>query len=252
MSEILRLTNVSKRFERGSQDLHVLRDVNIDLNAGENVSILGIRGQGKSTLLRIAAGMELPDEGTVTLAGQDLAGLSDNDLSRLIRAQVSWAGTSGPGMRQRLIDYITWPLLVGRKGPDKRTVQRNARGALERVGAEACADQYWQDISDWERALVEIAHGIAGAPNLLLVDDITDTLGSRETDDFTALLRSISQDSNMAVLMTVSDGHATFSSDRILTLSGGRLTHSPQSPSGNIIDFPDIAARRDAQRGGMS
>ena len=122
---------------------------------------------------------------------------------------------------------------------------------MERVGAPGCAEQLWESMSDWERALVEVAQAIAGEPALLLVDDVTDALGIRETDELTALLRSLSSELGMGVLMTASDPQATLLSDRIMTLAGGRLTAGPQSPSGNVIEFPDLgASRRDIQRGG--
>jgi ABC-type cobalamin/Fe3+-siderophores transport system ATPase subunit len=262
MSELLRLTDVSKRYKRGSQELQVLRDVSFEMDAGEVVGVIGVRGQGKTTLLRIAAGMESADAGTVCFAGRGLATLADRELSRLLGGEIAWAGRTGPGMRVRLLDYVAMPLLVGpasekagdRRGrrAGRRTVYTRAREALERVGAQGCAEAHWEDISDWERALVEIAQAIAGNPSLLLVDDLTDTLGIRETDELTALLRSLSRDPGMAVLMSASDAQATLWSDRIMILAGGRLTQGPESAAGNVIEFPDPGARRDVQRGGVS
>ena len=111
----------------------------------------------------------------------------------------------------------------------------------------------WESMSDWERALVEVAQAIAGEPALLLVDDVTDALGIRETEELTALLRSLSRELGMGVLMSVSDPQATLLSDRIMTLAGGRLTPGPQSLPGNVIEFPDLStSRRDAERGSIS
>jgi putative ABC transport system ATP-binding protein len=257
MSALLALTDVSKRYRRGSQELCVLRQASLELDAGEVVSVLGMRGGGKTTLLRIAAGMESADEGAVRFAGQDLTALSDGDLSRLLGGQIAWAGKTGPGMPMRMLDYVAMPLLVGHdkrhgtKRSAKRSVYTHARDALERVGAPDCAEQHWGSLSDWERALVELAQAIAGNPALLLVDDLTDALGIRETDELTGLLRALSRESRLAVLMTVSDGQATLWSDRVLTLSaGGTLTQGPKSPSGNVIEFPDLGVpRRDVERG---
>jgi len=266
MTELLRLTEVSKRYRRGSQDLHVLRGASLEVARGEVVCVLGSRGQGKTTLLRITAGMESADAGLVSFDGQDLAALSDRELSRLLGAQIAWAGRSGPGVPTRMLDYVAMPLLVGQRGRLNRgswmrralerrrstpTVDARARAALERVGAAGCLEELWENMSDWERALVEVAQAIAGEPSLLLVDDVTDALGIRETEDLCVLLRSLSRELGMGVLMSVSDPQATLLSDRIMTLAGGRLTRGPQSPSGNVIEFPDLSAsRRDIQRGG--
>jgi len=268
MSELLALSGVSKSYRRGSQDLRVLQGASLEVGVGEVVCVLGSRGQGKTTLLRIAAGMESADTGLVSFDGQNIAALSDRELSHLLVTRIAWAGKSGPGLPIRMLDYVEMPLLAQegaraqwwsrmRRGPERRrstaTVDARARAALERVGAPACADQLWESMSDWERALVEIAQAIAGEPVLLLVDDLTDALGMRETDELTALLRTLSRELGIGVLMSVSDPQATLLSDRIMSLAGGRLTPGPQSPPGNVIEFPDLSAsRRDAQRGGIS
>jgi ABC-type cobalamin/Fe3+-siderophores transport system ATPase subunit len=250
MSELLEMTDVSKRYRRGSQNLRVLEDASLQVGRGEVVCVLGTRGQGKTTLLRIAAGMESADEGVVSFEGQDLAALSDRELSRLLGRKIAWAGKSGPGMRTRMLDYVAMPLLVGcgtgphRRWRAKRAVDERAMAALERVGAEGCAEEHWESMSDWERALVELAQAVAGQPALLLVDDLTDALGIRETDELTTLLSSLARESKMGVLMSASDAQATLLSDRIMTLAGGRLTQGPQSPTGNVIEFPDIAHQR--------
>jgi putative ABC transport system ATP-binding protein len=281
MSELLALADVSKHYRRGSRDLRVLDGVDLRVRRGEVVSVLGTRGQGKTTLLQIAAGMESPDSGVVRFDGEDLAALSDAGLSRLLGSRIAWAGRSGPRMRTRMLDYVAMPLLVGRGGRarrrggprgeagrggtgrgetgrvetgragaggrrSERDVYARARAVLERVGASGCAEQGWESMSDWERALVEVAQAIAGEPELLLVDDLTDALGIGETDELCGLLRALSGESQMGVLTAVSDAHAALFSDRILTLAEGRLTESPASPDANVIDFPDPGAGRRA------
>lgn len=252
--ELLEMRNVSKRYRRGSQSLRVLENASLQVGRGEVVCVLGTRGQGKTTLLRIAAGMESADEGLASFDGEDLATLSDGELSRLLGSQIAWAGKSGPGIRTRMLDYVAMPLLAGHAGSvslrrrrrAKRDVDERAMAALERVGAEGCAGQGWESMSDWERALVELAQAIAGEPALLLVDDLTDALGIRETDELTTLLSSLARESKMGVLMAASDAQATLLCDRIITLAGGRLTQGPQAPAGNVIAFPDLGlGRRD-------
>jgi ABC-type lipoprotein export system ATPase subunit len=254
--ELLALTDVSKSYRRGSQELRVLRGVSLDVAPGEVVCVLGVRGQGKTTLLRIAAGMESADTGVVRFAGEDLQALSDAELSRLLGQRIAWAGKRGPRTRVRMFDYVAMPLLaragsgarrgnrIGRsleRRAYRRGVDARARAALERVGASACAEQRWETMSDWERALVEVAQAIAGEPALLVVDDVTDNLGVCETDAFTALLRSLSREAQLSVLMGASDPQATLLCDRIATLAGGRLTQGPKPPGGKLIRLPDLA-----------
>ena len=235
------MADVSKRYRRGSQSLRVLEGASLQVGRGEVVCVLGTRGQGKTTLLRIAAGMESADTGRVSFEGHDLATLGDRELSRLLGRKIAWAGKNGPGMTHadaRLRrDAATRRPRRARAGEPAQALagKTGCRGACD-GGARAGRGRgvrraEWERMSDWERALVEVAQAIAGEPALLLVDDVTDALGIRETDELTTLLSSLARESKMGVLMSVSDAQATLLSDRIMTLAGGRLTEGPQSPA---------------------
>jgi ABC-type cobalamin/Fe3+-siderophores transport system ATPase subunit len=139
----------------------------------------------------------------------------------------------------------------------KSEAYARAKAALERVGARECEQQFWGSLADWERALVAVARGIAREPTLLLVDDLTLSLGLGETEQVTRLLDTLAGELGFAVLMSVSDADATQWSRRFATLAGGELleTRRPSSPvEGNIIDFPGVVkpAARDPRRGGVS
>jgi putative ABC transport system ATP-binding protein len=262
VSELLRLTGVSKSYRRGSQELCVLRDADLDVQVGQVVCVLAKHGGGTTTLLRIAAGIERADSGDVSFEGQDLRKLSSAELSGLRGERIAWAGKRGPRTGVQMFDYVCNPLLAraGRSAAEGnllrrwrarraylRTVDERGRAALERVGASGCAQQHWETLSDWERALIEVAHAIAGEPTLLVVDDVADNLGADETEDFRALLWAISKEREMAVLMGVSDSHAAVLSDRIMRLAGGRLeqgagrpvSQAPPPSGGNVLEFPD-------------
>lgn len=261
---LLQLRQVTKRCARGPASRRVLDQVALTLRAGEVTCVLASRGEGKSTLLRIAGGMESPDDGQVQFKGRDLKDLPDAELSRLLGTEIAWAGTSGPGISMRMIDYVAMPLLVGRRAglrllrrrreqPSRGDAYERAAHALERVGALHCVKRQWESISDWERALVELAQAIASDPSLLLIDDLTDTLGIGETDDLTALIHQISRESQVGVLMGISDGQAALRCDRLLRLSAGRLIDSTPAaaglvdgasglPADNVIAFPQDGA----------
>lgn len=278
MSDLLRLTGVGKSYRRGSQELCVLREASLNVQPGEVVCVLASHGEGKTTLLRIAAGIESADAGLVSFDGRDLAALTDAELSLLLGERIAWVGKRGPRTGVRMFDYVAMPLLaraggdvqggswfgqVRRRRAYRRTVDARVHAALERVGAAGCASQQWHTLSDWEQALVELAHAIAAHPDLLLLDDVTDNLGLAETKDFVKLVRAIGDELELGVLMSVSDPHATVLSDRILRLSGGRLTQGPQRPAtptpgpppvaGNVFEFPGVGSERlEAGRAGSS
>jgi len=216
----------------------VLVNVSLDLRAGEVVAVLAMRGRGKSTLLRVAAGMQRPDEGTVLLAGEDPWEMADAQRQRLLRDQVGWVEATGPEVDVSVLELIATPLLVG---CGKGEGYARARAALERVGAAECAARRWAVLSDRERALVAVAAALVRAPRLLVVDDLTCTLGLGETDEVTGLLRGLAREAGAAVLMGVSDAGATQWSDRVMTLAGGELLAVPDSAvgdGGEVIEFP--------------
>jgi ABC-type cobalamin/Fe3+-siderophores transport system ATPase subunit len=136
-----------------------------------------------------------------------------------------------------MIDYVALPLLIDH---GQRGAHRRASEALRRVGMSECAGQHWASLSDGERALVAIAHGIVRAPRLLLVDDPTANLGLREREEVLQLLLSLVEETNLAVLMTVPDMPAAMRSHQLRALSGGQLLVPTPAPDrgGNVIDFP--------------
>jgi lipoprotein-releasing system ATP-binding protein len=242
---LLSLQGVTAGYRRGPLTSHVLADVSLELRAGEIMSVLAMRGQGKSTLLRVTAGMQCPDAGRVLLAGENLWRLADARRQRLLREHVAWVQASAPGVEVSVLEHVVVPLLVGRRARGR--THARARAALERVGAAGCAGQRWEELSDWDRALVAIAAGIVREPGLLVVDDLTSTLGLKETDEVTRLLHSLARETGAAVLMGVSDAHATQWSDRIATLAGGELLESADASEpelGKVASLADHSRRR--------
>jgi lipoprotein-releasing system ATP-binding protein len=235
---LLSLRGVSKSYWRGPHELRVLTDVSLEMSPGEFVAVWGKRGAGKTTLLKIAAGLEAPGGGTVRFGGRDLAGLSETAHARLMREQIGWVRHSGPRSDLTMLDYVALPLLVEH---GQRRARSRASDALTRVGMAAeCAGQRWDSLSDGERALTAIAHGIVRRPRLLLVDDPTANLGVREREEVNDLLRVLTSDDGLAVLMTVPGMPAAMGTDEVLVLSGGRLLAQPREPApgANVIDFP--------------
>ncbi len=215
---LLSLASVGKSYWRGAHELRVLTDVTMEISPGEFVAVWGKRGAGKTTLLKIAAGLEAPDTGAVRFAGQDLAGMSESTHARLMREQVGWVRRTGPRSDLSMLDYVALPLLVEH---GQRRARSRAYDALERVGMAECAGQRWDSLSDGERALTGIAHGVVRRPRLLLVDDPTANLGVREREDVNELLRSLTGAEGLAVLMTVPGMPAAMGTDEIKVLSGG-------------------------------
>jgi ABC-type lipoprotein export system ATPase subunit len=225
MAALLSLRAVGKSYWRGDSEVRVLTEVSLDVAPGELVAVWGTRGSGKTTLLKLAARLERPDCGTVCFNGGDLALFSEAQHSRLMLERIGWVRRTGPRSDLRMLDYVALPLLAEH---GRRQAYSRAGEALERVGVSEHASQRWDSLCDGERALVGIAHGIARAPRLLLVDDPTANLDVFERERVTELLRSLTEEEAIAVLMTVPDMAAAMRAHRIASLGGGRLTRAPE------------------------
>jgi putative ABC transport system ATP-binding protein len=238
---LLSLRGVAKSYWRGLHELRILTDVTLDVHAGEFVAVWGKRGAGKTTLLKIAAGLEMPDRGQVLFEGRDLARLSDAQRTSLRHDSIGWVRRSGPSSGLRIINYVALPLMVRDRRHD---ALRRAHETLVRVGVPDCAEQLWEHVSDGERALVSIAHGIVRSPRLLLVDDPTASLGIRERESVTELLRTLAVERRMGVLMSAPDIPTLMSSHQIRALSSGRLLAPPNDrpDDARVVRFP--AGRR--------
>ncbi len=247
---VLRLVGVGRGFRRGRRRWQVLVDVSLSVAAGEVVGVVGSRGEGKTTLLEVAAGIELPDEGQVWLEGDDLTACSVEVRSELLGGRVSWMHREGMG-GFRVLDYVGLPLAMGRGGR-MREADDLALEALSRFGVESCARRGWDELSNWERLLVVFARGFVGRPRLMVIDDLLDGLGPRRTREASELLLSVAQELGCGVLVGSCDFEAVVLADRVLCFdgAGGLQIMSSQDNVLNVIDLPhtrrQVSGRRRA------
>jgi ABC-type lipoprotein export system ATPase subunit len=241
-SPLLTLDGVSKSYRRGLRSLHVLRAVSLEVAAGQVFGVYGPRRAGKTTLLRLAAGFERPDEGRVAFAGVDLSRLSRTKLARLHRTSIAWVEREGPHTRDLcVLDYIALPL-YGPFSPIE--ARRRALAALERVGAVDSAEQSWDRLTDTSRTLASIAQALVRQPRLLLVDDPTGGLNVIDRERVVGLLRSAAEEDGCGVLMAVPDLPAMHHAHEIRALSRGRLiapserAQRDDGPGATIVEFP--------------
>ncbi|HZV72442.1 MAG TPA: ATP-binding cassette domain-containing protein [Conexibacter sp.] len=235
---LLSIEHVSKTYSRGPHELRVLRDVSLAVHPGEFIAVYGQRNAGKTTLLKVAAGVEPPDSGSVRFEGADLATLSRSRMARLHREQIGWVRRAGPQSQDlRMLDYVALPLL-GLKG--RLAAQQRAKTALEKVGAADCAFEPWSNLSDAERMAVAIAQGLARDPRLLLVDDPAAGLDVLERERIVALLRAVADQANVGVVMTAPDLPAMLRAHDVRSLSNGKLLAPAHPPGGRgvVIGFP--------------
>jgi len=235
--QVLVLDGVWKGFHRGRDWLSVLEGVSLTVDAVEIVTVVGTRDQGKTTLLRVAAGTLLPEQGLVRFGELELTRLKERDLSRLLCSEIGLATRDGPSMRMLVRDYVGLPLPTGRWF-GRRDRRRQAIEALGMLGVADCTCQRWGELSDWQRVRVEFAQAVVGRPRVVLVDDVLDGLTFSQKQEAMGLLKGFADDLGCGVLMTASDHMSALTSDRVWQLDDGKLKL--------MADFtgPDIVPRR--------
>jgi putative ABC transport system ATP-binding protein len=218
----------------------VLKEVSLTVEAGEFVGLLGSRGEGKTTLLQIAASVDEPEGGQVWFEGHNLAACSADERAALLGGGIVWMPRTDFGGFNAL-GYIAMPLATGSVG--MRAAEEQAMAALGRVGAEGCAECRWDELSDWDRVLVTIARGYASYPRLMVVDDLLDSLGASGTRQAGELLLSIARELQCGVLAGASDLPALLAADRVLRFDGegGLSGAADPSQATNVRDFPGTA-----------
>ena len=212
---LLELEHVSKRSRPGVRD--ALDDVSLMISEGELVTVWGERRSGRSTLLRVAAGIEAPDKGFVRFAGQDLADRGKEKLGEGIGyCRTSFRASAG----QHIVDQLAATQLA--RSVPRATARSRAWNALERVSAKECATRTSEELSADEIVRVAIARTLACQPRLIVIDEPTIGVELMARDGILALLRSIAED-GVAILTSTGEGTGFLGADRVLALHKGKL-----------------------------
>ncbi len=240
MPRPLSIVELQKGYPRGTEWVSVLNGVSLEVLRGEVVAIVGSRLEGKTTLLKIAAGIERPDKGAVSLVGRPIEELADRPR------EARWVDRDGPGLAVKVLEFVGWPLAPGGRG--RRQAERAAAQMLERVGALECRARHWSELSNWQRVLVGLARGFIGSPQLVVVDDLLDALGGLATEQASDLLRSLVEASEprCGVLMSASGLEAAMFADRVLTIT---RRGSLKALSGHLTDGGEVVPFRGCAQG---
>ena len=228
MIPVLRLEGVWKGFARGGGWVSVLEDVSLEVRAGQVAAVVGGRGQGKSTLIRLAAGMLRADRGSVSIDGRELGGLSDGDLERLLATEIGVATRAGED-RLNVHDYVEMSLAATR-AYSGRERERRVKDILAELEISGCAGSRWAELSDWQRVQVEVAQAIVRRPKLLLVDDVVDGMGLDQKRAAMDLMEGFAKGRACGVLMAVSDHAAALRSATVWQLAHTKLELMHQDP----------------------
>ena len=222
---LLTMTGAGRTYYRGRVEVEALKDIDLTVDSGELVAVMGPSGSGKSTLLGLAGGLDVATSGEVQVAGQDLGALSTGALARLRRSTVGYVF-----QELNLVSGLTAAENVGlpleldgrRPGPARDA----ALAALEMVGLSAEADSFPDDLSGGEQQRVAIARALVGTRQLLLADEPTGALDSATGEAIIGLLRARCNDGAAVVLVTHEPRYAGWA-DRVVFLRDGQMVTQP-------------------------
>jgi putative ABC transport system ATP-binding protein len=216
---LIEMHNVKKQYSSGDDVVEALRGVDISIEAGEFITVMGQSGSGKSTLLSVLGGMNHPTSGDVEMAGVRLYQLPGEKLADFRAQNLGFVFQSF-----HLISYLTaienvmLPLAIVKM---TSTAKRSAaRTALERVGLGAKLDRLPNQLSGGEQERVAIARAIVNNPHILLADEPTGNLDSKTSEEVMALFRELNEAGQTVVMVTHNPDNGRFS-DRTITLKDG-------------------------------
>jgi putative ABC transport system ATP-binding protein len=201
MSSVITIQNVSKTYDMGEAAVHALREVNLNINSGEFVAIVGPSGSGKSTLMHMIGLLDTPSSGNVYLEEKDVSTLSQDERAMLRNKHIGFVFQQFNLLsRTSAIDNVSLPLLYAGVSSAQRT--ERARKALENVGLGERLEHFSTQLSGGQQQRVAIARALINNPTLVLADEPTGNLDSKSGKEIMDLLKDLNQKGNTIVLVT--------------------------------------------------
>jgi putative ABC transport system ATP-binding protein len=224
MSETLvNMRGVEKVFHRGSEDIHVLRSLDLEIPRGEFLALMGPSGSGKSTLLNLIAGLDRPTSGSVAIDGQPIDRLSRRELARWRASNIGFVFQFYNLLPVLSAERnIELPLLL--TSLSKKERMQHVAAALKIVGLEHRAKHTPRTLSGGEQQRVGIARAIVTDPVLILADEPTGDLDRKTGDGILDLLQSLNRQQGKTIVMVTHDPHAASHASRRLYLLDGQLS----------------------------
>jgi putative ABC transport system ATP-binding protein len=225
---LVSVDGVEKVFRRGSEDIHVLANLHLQVPSGEFLALMGPSGSGKSTLLNLIGGLDRPTKGSVSIAGDRIDGLTDRALAAWRARHVGFVFQLYNLMPTLTAERnVELPLLLTHLSRAER--KKHVETALAVVGLSHRAKHYPRTLSGGEQQRVGIARGIVTDPTLLLCDEPTGDLDRKAGDEILNLLQGLNREHGKTIVMVTHDPHASARASRTVYLNKGQLSSQPEN-----------------------
>ena len=231
---------VRRTFEADNAPVRALRGVDLTVQEAEFVALMGPSGCGKSTLLNLVAGLDVPDEGTITVAGEQVTGRSEDDLARLRRRHIGIVFQFFNLLEgMTVLENVALPALIA--GRKRRMAETRARDLLDLLGIGDKTTSLPGVLSGGQRQRLAIARALANEPTLLLADEPTGALDSEGGAEVIELLRRLHAGGQTVILVT-HDAEVANAAQRLVRMRDGRIVGteeaSPEPDTGIRVHVP--------------
>lgn len=224
---MIKLTNINKYYRQGDHRFHVLHDINLTVDQGEFVAIIGESGSGKSTLINIIGFLDDDFTGTYFYEGQPIHNYTRKQFSRLRNQNVGFAFQNFKLLREATVaENVALPLLYA--GHQRREISDRVTAVLDRVGLHGYEDQLPQNMSGGQQQRVSIARAIIGYPHFLIADEPTGALDTETSQEIMDLFKRLNQDEGTTIIMVTHDPHVAAQCERVVKIIDGRVVSDSQ------------------------
>jgi lipoprotein-releasing system ATP-binding protein len=219
---VLSARGVKRSFREGSSTLEVLCGVELEVQRGERLAIIGASGSGKTTLLQILGGLDRPDAGQVLVGGQDLHAISERERGALRNRSIGFIYQFHHLLPEfSALENVAMPLLVRRESVSSAAAQ--ARALLSRVGLAQRLNHKPYQLSGGERQRTAVARALVTTPQLVLADEPTGNLDGANAAQVFALMLELNRELGTSLVVVTHDPRLAARMDRVLELDAGRL-----------------------------
>ena len=222
MSDPIKLTNLARHFERGGMDVQALRGVDLAIEPGEFVALVGPSGSGKSTLLNLLGGLDRPSTGELWLNGTALHAATEADRTLHRRQRIGFIFQSFNLLpRLTAVENVAIPLMLS--GVSLAEREARAKELLEKVGLGHRLDHYPTELSGGEQQRTAVARALIHNPSLILADEPTGNLDSKTGEEVMALLKELNREQGITLIVVTHDEEVAAYADRIVKLRDGNI-----------------------------
>jgi len=222
MPNLIELKNITKKYAMGSEIVHALNGVSLDISEGEYVAIMGASGSGKSTLMHIIGCLDTPTSGEYFLGGKAIQDSSDDELAAVRNAAIGFIFQQFNLLPQMTgLQNVELPLIYG--GADKEARSERAKAVMQMVGLGDRMNHRPTQLSGGQQQRVSIARALANRPKILLADEPTGALDSHTAKDIMALINDLVAD-GMTVVLVTHDSEVAAHAQRIVRIKDGVIT----------------------------